>query len=60
VPDIDPTEQQDLIRLANQRLQALMSQPDAATATTLDNVMKRLFDRDNRELLTVSAFGSAL
>jgi hypothetical protein len=52
--------QDELLRLANQRLQVMLSQPDAATTTTLDNVMRRLFDRDDRELLTVSAFGSAL
>jgi hypothetical protein len=52
--------QDELLRLANQRLQVMMSQPDAATTTTLDNVMKRLLDPDKRELLTVSAFGSAL
>lgn len=52
--------QEELLRLATQHLQALLTQPSAPTTTTLDSVMRRLFDRDNRELLTVSAFGSAL
>lgn len=51
-------EQEDLIRLAHQRLQTVVL--DAKTTTTLDDVMRRLFDRDHRELLTYSAFGSAL
>jgi hypothetical protein len=51
-------EQEDLIRLAHQRLQTVVL--DAEITTTLDSVMQRLFDRDHRELLTYSAFGSAL
>jgi hypothetical protein len=51
-------EQEQLIRLAHQRLQTVVL--DTQTTTTLDNVMQRLFDRDHRELLTYSAFGSAL
>jgi hypothetical protein len=51
-------EQEELIRLAHQRLQTVVL--EAETATTLDSVMQRLFDRDHRELLTYSAFGSAL
>lgn len=50
--------QEDLIRLAHQRLQTVILDTD--TSTTLDDVMRRLFDRDHRELLTYSAFGSAL
>jgi len=51
-------ETEDLIRLAHQRLQTVVL--DAETTMTLDDVMQRLFDRDHRELLTYSAFGSAL
>lgn len=51
--------QQDdaLTELAEQRLRDLA---DDSALTTLDAVIQRLFDRDPRELLTVSAFGSAL
>lgn len=53
------TADTDLLVLANARLANLLNKPDDQPAT-LDNVMRRLFDRDSRELLTVSAFGSAL
>jgi hypothetical protein len=53
-----PADVSDLPALARQRLEAVVRQ--AETTTTLDNVMQRLFDRDRRELLTYSAFGSAL
>jgi hypothetical protein len=46
----------ELLELAGQRLAALVDEPDS----TLDTVLARLFDRDHRELLTYSAFGSAL
>ena len=54
----DPAE--GLLDLAAVRLRTLLSEPDEATASTLDSVMKRLFDPRERDLLTVSAFGSAL
>lgn len=47
-----------LLDLADRRLAALRA--DEQPNSTLDRVMRRLFDRDDRELLTVSAFGSAL
>jgi hypothetical protein len=46
----------ELLALAGQRLAAVLDEPP----TTLDDVLRRLFDRDHRELLTYSAFGSAL
>lgn len=58
MPDTAAEAQEELIRLAHQRLQTVVL--DAETTTTLDSVMQRLFDRDHRELLTYSAFGSAL
>jgi hypothetical protein len=48
-----------LLDLAQLRLEALL-EPDAETASTLDAVMQRLFDPDEREHLTISAFSSAL
>jgi hypothetical protein len=51
----DAWHNDELARLAHQRLANLV---DPETATTLDSVLERLFDRD--ELLTYSAFGSAL
>ncbi|MER7004357.1 hypothetical protein ABT297_15110 [Dactylosporangium sp. NPDC000555] len=51
-------EREELVRLAHQRLQTVVLK--AETTTTLDSVMQRLFDRDHRELLTYSAFGSSL
>jgi len=53
----DGGEHAELTALAHQRLEELAS---ASHLTTLDTVIQRLFDRDHRELLTVSAFGSAL
>lgn len=47
----------DLLDLAHVRIAHLL---DTAPTTTLDAVMQRLFDPRNRELLTVSAFASAL
>jgi hypothetical protein len=44
----------ELLALADRRLAAVLDGPP----TTLDDVLRRLFDRD--ELLTYSAFGSAL
>lgn len=49
-----------LLDLAAVRLQALVSEPDTEATSTLDSVMKRLFDPRERDLLTVSAFQSAL
>jgi hypothetical protein len=46
----------DLLALASRRLAVLVDEP----ASTLDALLLRLFDRDHRELLTYSAFGSAL
>jgi hypothetical protein len=46
----------ELLALADRRLAVLVDEPDS----TLDAVLARLFDRDHRELLTYSAFGSAL
>jgi hypothetical protein len=46
----------ELLALARKRLAVLVDEPD----TTLDALLARLFDRDHRELLTYSAFGSAL
>jgi hypothetical protein len=54
----DPRE--GLLDLAAVRLRTLLDEPDEATASTLDSVMKRLFDPRERDLLTVSAFASAL
>jgi hypothetical protein len=54
-----PAEDDDeLHELARRRLQVVVL--DAEVTTTLDGVLARLFDRDHRELLTYSAFGSAL
>jgi hypothetical protein len=60
-PDIAPGDvQHGLLDLAAMRLEALLSEPDAATTSTLDSLMRRLFDPRDRELLTVSAFASSL
>jgi hypothetical protein len=48
----------ELLALARRRLKIVVL--EAETTTTLDSVLQRLFDRDHRELLTYSAFGSAL
>lgn len=47
----------DLLDLAETRLETLLGDDPP---TTLDEVLRRLFDPDVRELLTYSAFGSAL
>jgi hypothetical protein len=49
-----PAELRDL---AHQRLEAVVQ---AAETTTLDDVMRRLFDPGDREQITYCAFGSAL
>ena len=49
-----------LLELAPVRLTALLSETDSAATTTLDSVLRRLFDPRERELLTVSAFNSSL
>jgi hypothetical protein len=46
-----------LLDLAHVRLAELV---DAPPGTTLDATLQRLFDPDERDLLTVSAFSSAL
>jgi hypothetical protein len=52
--------QDGLLDLANVRLQTLLFEPDWETTSTLDSVMKRLFDPRERDLRTGSAFSSAL
>jgi hypothetical protein len=52
--------QDGLLDLASVRLRTLLSESDSAPNTTLDSVMKRLFDPRERDLVTVSAFGSSL
>jgi len=47
----------DLADLAHRRLADVVA---GELSTTLDAVLARLFDRDHRERLTYSAFGSAL
>jgi len=47
----------DMAALAHRRVAELV---DEYPPTTLDDVLRRLFDRDRRERLTYSAFGSAL
>jgi hypothetical protein len=56
----DPPIAVELLDLARVRLQALLFEPDSETTSTLDSVMKRLFDPKERDLLTVSAFSSSL
>lgn len=59
--EVHADEVQDtLLDLANVRLRTLLFEPDSETTSTLDSVMKRLFDPRERDLLTVSAFSSAL
>ena len=52
--------QDELLRLAPLRLRTFLSETDPAATSTLDSVMRRLFDPRERELLTVSAFNSSL
>ncbi|MEU7867646.1 hypothetical protein [Dactylosporangium sp. NPDC049140] len=52
--------QAPLLDLASAPLATLLSEPEGPERTTLNVVMKRLFDPRERDLLTVSAFGSAL
>lgn len=54
-----PSVEAQLLDLAHKRLEALFN-PDSETVSALDSVMKRLFDPRERDLLTVSAFSSAL
>lgn len=59
--DLKPAAVADLTDLAHARLAQLLDGTGGGNApSTLDSVMQRLFDRDHRELLTYSAFGSAL
>jgi len=57
---VEDAIQDGLLDLASVRLQTLLSASDTAPNTTLDSVMRRLFDPRERDLVTVSAFGSAL
>lgn len=53
----------DLLDLAHVRLATLLAEEPAdpgAEPTTLDSVMRRLFDPARRDVVTVSAFQSAL
>lgn len=55
----DPTaEQAELIALAHQRLRTVVQDLDGDT--TVGRILHRLADPGDRELLTVSAFSSAL
>lgn len=49
-----------LLDLADARLKRILTDSDDSTDTTLDAVMQRLFDPRERDLVTVSAFGSSL
>ncbi len=60
MPEHDSPAGEGLLDLAGQRLRTLITETDPATDSTLDAVMRRLFDPRERDLLTVSAFGSAL
>jgi hypothetical protein len=58
-PAADVTD--GLRELASVRLQDLLvKKKDAAPTSTLDGVIRRLFDPGDREKVTVSAFGSSL
>jgi hypothetical protein len=58
---LPPAAELQLVDLARLRLADVVGTGGGNTPTsTLDAVMCRLFDRDHRELLTYSAFGSAL
>ncbi|WP_426505189.1 hypothetical protein ACPPVO_46450 [Dactylosporangium sp. McL0621] len=52
--------QDGLLDLAEVRLQTLLSESGDSATTTLDNVMKRLFNPEEHDRLPISAFGSAL
>jgi hypothetical protein len=49
-----------LLDLAAPRLHELLSDQDATASSTLDSVMRRLFDPRDHEKPPVSAFGSSL
>jgi hypothetical protein len=53
-----PPDDPQLLDLADVRLRTLLADPDSDA--TLDAIMRRLFDPRDRDLITVSAFGSAL
>jgi hypothetical protein len=56
-----PAPAVELADLARVRLADLVGTGGGNTpSSTLDAVMRRLFHRDHRELLTYSAFGSSL
>jgi len=52
--------QSGLLDLAEVRLHELLSDRDAVASSTLDGVMRRLFDPSDRERPTISAFASSL
>lgn len=56
----DPPVESGLLDLAHARLSVLLFEPDSETTSMLDDVMRRLFDPQEREHLTISAFSSAL
>ncbi|WP_344613333.1 hypothetical protein [Dactylosporangium salmoneum] len=57
MPDVD----NPLLDLAQVRLDQMLAEPAPGTPpTTLDSVIRRLFDPDERDLVTVSAFSSSL
>jgi hypothetical protein len=53
-------EELTLTDLAAVRLRVLLAEDADAPNATLDAIMRRLFDPDDRDLLAVSAFASAL
>ena len=57
MPDLDLTD--GLLDLADVRLGALLDEPGDGDST-LDAVLRRLFDPRERDLLTVCAFSSSL
>jgi len=54
------TTQPPLLDLAKVQLQTLLSKSDREAESTLDSVRRRLFDPNERDRQTISAFGSAL
>jgi FXSXX-COOH protein len=54
---VSPMPDASLLDLAGKRLADVEAEADAST---LDAVLRRLFDPDERDRLTVSAFQSAL
>jgi hypothetical protein len=56
--DCEADDVADLTMLAHERLQTVVR--EAETGTTLDDVLRRLFDPANRAQLTYCAFNSSL